>query len=282
MLPFLIVDCKGLSVIIFSRDNKKYVYIGIIDFNIVSSKWQTICCKKQIWGENWEMKNITIDALKKVPAFIELENEDIEEIARISIKKVFGKGEIIFMEGDPGDAFYFIKTGKVKIYKTTSDGREHIFTILSEGDVFAEVALFNDITYPATAEVLEDVELGMIKNKDLEDLIRSNVEIALQIIKVFSRKLFSSQQKVKELALGDTYDRIARTLLVFAKDHGIKTDDGIEIKLNISRQELANMIGTARETVSRSLSQFKKEGSIDIIGRKIIIKDINQLRSWIQ
>lgn len=228
------------------------------------------------------MKNITIDILKKIPAFAELKDEDIEEIVKITIKRNFKKGTIIFMEGDPGEAFYFIKSGKVKIYKTTSDGREHIFTILSEGGVFAEVALFNDIPYPATAEVLEDVELGMIKNKDLEDLIRRNVEIALQIIKVFSKKLFSSQQKVKELALGDTYDRIARTLIVFAKDHGIKTPNGIEIRLNISRQELANMIGTARETVSRSLSQFRKEGSIDIEGRKIIIKDMDKLEAWIQ
>lgn len=228
------------------------------------------------------MKNITIDILKKIPAFAELKDEDIEEIVKITIKRNFKKGTIIFMEGNPGEAFYFIKSGKVKIYKTTSDGREHIFTILSEGGVFAEVALFNDIPYPATAEVLEDVELGMIKNKDLEDLIRRNVEIALQIIKVFSKKLFSSQQKVKELALGDTYDRIARTLIVFAKDHGIKTPNGIEIRLNISRQELANMIGTARETVSKSLSQFRKEGSIDIEGRKIIIKDMDKLEAWIQ
>ena len=228
------------------------------------------------------MGNITIDILKKIPAYSELDDKDIESIAKITISKSLKKGEIVFMEGDPGNAFYFIKSGKVKIYKTTADGREHIFTILSEGGVFAEVALFGDIKYPATAEILEDANIGMIKNEDLEELIRNNVEIALQIIKVFSRKLYLSQQKVKELALSDTYDRLARTLIGFAKDHGVKTHRGIEIKLNISRQELGNMVGTARETVSRSLSQFRKEGSIDLEARKIIIKDMKKLQEWIQ
>lgn len=227
------------------------------------------------------MKIAIEEILKKIPAFSQLKEKDIKRIGEITIERSFRKGAIIFMEGDPGEAFYFIKSGKVKVYKTTPDGREHIFTILSEGGVFAEVTLFNDIPYPASAEVLEDAEIGMIKNKELEDLIRTNADIALQIIKVLSKKLFSSQQKVKELALGDTYTRIAKTLITFAEDHGTQTSNGIEIRLNISRQELANMIGTARETVSRSLSQFKKEGSIDIEGKKITIKNMEKLKSWI-
>ncbi|AKL94106.1 transcriptional regulator, Crp/Fnr family [Clostridium aceticum] len=228
------------------------------------------------------MRNMTIDILKKIPAFSQLNENNVESISKITVERNFKKGAIIFMEGDPGEAFYFIKSGKVKIYKTTLDGREHIFTILSEGGVFAEVTLFNDIPYPASAEILEDAEIGMIKNTDLENLIRNNAEIALQIIKVLSKKLFYSQQKVKELALGDTYMRIAKTLLTFAKEHGKETSNGVEIKLNISRQELANMIGTARETVSRALGQFKKEGSVDIEGRKIVIRDIEKLKGWIQ
>lgn len=225
---------------------------------------------------------MNIEILKGIPVFSQLKQQDIEKISKISIERSLKKGTIIFMEGDPGEAFYFIKSGKVKVYKTTLDGREHIFTILSAGGVFAEVALFNDIAYPASAEVIEDAEIGMIKNKDLEDLIRTNAEIALEIIKVFSKKLFNSQQKVKELALGDTYMRIAKNLITFGKEHGTKTPDGVEIKLNISRQELANMIGTARETVSRALSQFKKEGAIDIEGKKITIKNMEKLKDWIQ
>lgn len=228
------------------------------------------------------MKDKNVDILKKVPVFSELKDEDLKKISNITVEKNYRKGAIIFMEGDPGDAFYFIKSGKVKVFKNTIDGRELIFTILSQGNVFAEVALFNDINYPASAEVLEDASIGMIRNEDLENLIRLNTEIALQIIKVLSRKLYDSQQKVKELALGDTYSRIAQTLMKLALNHGVQTAEGIELALDISRQELAAMTGTARETVSRALSQFKKEGSITMNRRKIIIKDMKKLNCWIQ
>lgn len=228
------------------------------------------------------MRVSTVDILKNIPAFSSLDSSDLNKINEITIERHFRKGSIIFMEGDPGEAFFFIKSGKVKIFKITPDGRELIFAILSEGDVFAEVTLFNDINYPASAEILEDASLGMIKNKDLEALIGDHSELALPIIKVLSRKLFNSQQKVKELALGDTYMRTAQTLIKLAEAHGKVTDEGIEVKLDISRQELANMIGTARETVSRALSQFKKEGSIDISGKKIIVLNMNKLKGWIQ
>jgi len=224
----------------------------------------------------------TVSILKKLPAFSNLQDLDLSKINEITIQRNYRKGSIIFMEGDPGEAFYFIKSGKVKIYKTSPDGRELIFAILSEGDVFAEVTLFNDINYPASAEVMEDASLGMIKNQDLEGVISKNAELALAIIKVLSKKLFNSQQKVKELALGDTFMRTAQTIIKLAEEHGKKTDEGLEVKLDISRQELANMIGTARETVSRALSQFKKEGSVDISGKKIIVKDMKKLKSWIQ
>lgn len=228
------------------------------------------------------MKRVDINILRKVPVFSQLSDEDLEQISSVTIEKTFRKGTIIFMAGDKGDAFYFVKSGKIKVFKTTADGRELIFTILNEGDVFAEVALFNDIEYPASTEVLEDARVGIIRNEDLENLIRKNSEIALHIIKVFSKKLYSSQQKVKELALGDTYARTAQTLIKIAENEGRQTDQGIEFQLNLSRQELANLIGTARETVSRVLSQFRKEGSILIDRKKIIIKDMRKLQAWTQ
>lgn len=222
------------------------------------------------------------DILKKIPAFTTLNEEDLQKIWDMTIERKMKKGTLIFMEGDPGEAFYFIKSGKVKVFQTALDGRELILTILGAGDVFAEVTLFNNIPYPASAEVIEDASIGMIRNEDLERLVGSNAEIGLRIIKVLNRKLFDSQQKVREMALGDTFMRIARILLRLAQEHGVETEGGIELKLNLSRQELANMIGTARETVSRVLSEFKKEGAIAIHGKKLLIKDKKKLQSWIQ
>jgi len=184
------------------------------------------------------------------------------------------------MEGEPGEAFFYIKSGLVKIYKVSSDGREHILHILNEGHVFAEVTLFNNSSYPATAEVLEDAQIGMIKNSDLEKLIIKNAEISLELIKYLNKRLVEAQNKVRNLALYDTFGRTAQALVKLAEDYGKKTNEGIELDLNISRQELANIVGTTRETVIRVLAAFKKEKSIELDKSSIIIKNIDKVKLW--
>ncbi|SHJ45684.1 transcriptional regulator, Crp/Fnr family [Geosporobacter subterraneus DSM 17957] len=223
-----------------------------------------------------------IELIKHVPLFSQLDQESLEKISSITQEKRYRKGAIIFMEGDKGEALYFIKSGKVKISKLSNDGRELILNIYGSGDVFAEVTLFNNVMYPATAEVMEDAVVGVIMNGDLEELVRQNADLALQIIKILNKRLYMSQMKLKQMALSDTYVRTAQILVKLADDHGVEKNGAIDLKLDLSRQELANMIGTARETVSRALSQFKKEGSIEISGKKIIIKNMEKLKSWLQ
>ncbi len=222
-----------------------------------------------------------IEALKKVPIFSQLKEEDLDKILSITIHKKYKKGSIIFMEGDKGEAFYFIKSGKIKISKSSKDGKELILNIYGENHVFAEVTIFNDICYPATAEIIEDAVVGVIRNYDLEKLIKSNIELGFNLIKILSKRLFNAQMKLKQIALNDTYSRTADTLIRLSKNVGVERNGQIEFDLDLSRQELANMIGTARETVSRILSRFKKEGSIDISGKKMVIKDIKKLEGWL-
>lgn len=225
--------------------------------------------------------NNNIDALKKLPIFSQLKAEELKKILSITNIKNYKKGSVIFMEGDKGEAFYFIKSGKIKISKSSKDGKELILNIYGENNVFAEVTIFNDINYPATAEVLEDASVGVIRNIDLEKLIRYNADMGLNLIKILSKRLFNAQMKLKQLALNDAYFRTADVLIRLSQNLARQRNGEIELNLELSRQELANMIGTARETVSRVLSRFKKEGSIDIIGKKIIIKDIEKLKSWL-
>lgn len=221
-----------------------------------------------------------VDLLKHIPIFSQLNQESLEKIASITIERRYRKGTIIFMEGDKGEALFFIKNGKVKISKISNDGRELIFNIYGEGDVFAEVTLFNDVAYPATAEVVEDAFIGMIKNEDLEKLVSKDADLALRIIKILNKRLYMAQMKLKQMALSDTHVRTAQMIIKLAQEHGVEQDGMIELKLELSRQDLANMIGTARETVSRALSQFKKEGAIEISGKKIVVKNMKKLKRW--
>lgn len=220
------------------------------------------------------------DYLKQISVFASLTEEHLRKIDSISITRNYAKGRIIIMEGEPGEAFFYIKSGMIKISKLSGDGREHILHILNEGHVFAEVTLFGQSPYPATAEVLEDAQIGMIKNSDLEALIVENPEISLQLIKYLNKRLVEAQNKVRNLALYDTYGRTAQALVKLAEDYGRKTAQGIELDLGISRQELANIVGTTRETVIRVLAAFKKEKSIDLDKSSIIIMNLDKIKQW--
>lgn len=220
------------------------------------------------------------DYLRQISIFSELKEEFLEKIHNISSPRRYGKGRIIIMEGEPGEAFFYVKSGLIKISKLSSDGREHILHILNEGHIFAEVTLFSKTVYPATAEVLEEAEIGMIKNEELEKVLMQNPELALQLIKYLNKRLVEAHMKIRNLALYDTYGRTAQALLKLAEDYGKKSSKGIELDLNISRQELANIVGTTRETVIRALTTFKKEHSIDIDKNTITITDLEKVKEW--
>ena len=220
------------------------------------------------------------DYLRQISIFSELESEFLEEIYKISRVRKYEKGRIIFMEGEPGEAFFYIKSGLVKISKLSRDGREHILHVLNEGHVFAEVTLFSNTEYPATAEVLEDAEIGIIKNEDLEKVIKENPDLSLQMIKYLNKRLVEAHMKIRNLALYDTYERTAQALVKLAEDYGKKSSKGVNLDINISRQELANIVGTTRETVIRALTAFKKEHLIGIEKNTITIIDLESLKEW--
>lgn len=220
------------------------------------------------------------DYLRQISIFSELESEFLEEIYKISRVRKYEKGRIIFMEGEPGEAFFYIKSGLVKISKLSRDGREHILHVLNEGHVFAEVTLFSNTEYPATAEVLEDAEIGIIKNEDLEKVIKENPDLSLQMIKYLNKRLVEAHMKIRNLALYDTYERTAQALVKLAEDYGKKSSKGVNLDINISRQELANIVGTTRETVIRALTAFKKERLIGIEKNTITIIDLESLKEW--
>lgn len=224
-----------------------------------------------------------LQQLRKMPIFADLTDDQLRDIHTITTERNHRKGTIIFMEDEPGEGFHYLKAGKVKIVKMTDDGREHIINILSPGDLFAEVLLFNNGTYPATAMAVEDSKVGVIKNKDLERLILNNNVLALQLIKALSLRLLFAQKKIKNLALNDVTARTAETLLNLSKQHGKLLPGGnIELTLDLSRQELASLVGTTRETVTRTLSAMKKEKLIDFDTHKIVLLLPEQLKRLIQ
>ncbi len=219
--------------------------------------------------------------LKKIPVFADLPDDALLAIHRHTVEKTYRRGTVIFFEGDPGEGFHYVRSGRVKIVKAVADGREHIIKLLNPGDLFAEVLLFSSQPYPATAVAAEDARVGVIRNADLEQLVLGNNTFALQLIKALSQRLLYAQQKIKNLALGDVSARTAETLLRLGREHGRPADNGaVVIKIGLSRQELANLVGTTRETVTRTLSALKKDKIIDFAGDSITILKPEKLKSY--
>lgn len=212
--------------------------------------------------------------------FADLSHGDLSKISDIVIYRKYKKGMIIFMEGEPGDELYFVKQGRIKLAKALADGREQILHFVQKGEVFAEVLLFDGGTFPATAEVVEDAEVGIIRNKELDKLLNTHPEIAVKLLKIMSHRLRKAQLQIRDLALKDTYGRMASTLLKLAAEYGVEKQNTTEIDISLSQQELANMIGSSRETVARILSDFKKQKLVEVNKQKVSIIDLTGLQHW--
>lgn len=221
--------------------------------------------------------------LRTIPLFAALREEDLQRIARLANERFYPKDSIIFFEGEPGEAFFFLKSGRVKIAKLNPEGAEQILKLLEPGTVFAEVILFTDESYPATARVMEDAKVGMIKKKDFEELVVAQPELAVRLLKLLNSRLREAQLQIKEMGLLDTHSRTASLLLRLAKTYGVEDADGaIRFELNLNRQDLASMIGTTRETVTRVLSKFRKLGIIELKGDEVTILEPEELEGWIE
>ena len=219
-----------------------------------------------------------MEYLKQVPLFSDLPTEVLQRIDIVVVERTCRKGETIFMEGDPGQGLHFVRTGRVKIVKTAEDGREHIIKFLKAGEIFAEVLLFNHLPYPATSVAVEDSRIGLIRNEDLEKLILENNALALLLIRSLSQRLLYAQQKIKELALQDVPARTAELLLRLSREQGHRDAAGKPLlELPESRQELAGLMGTSRETLSRTLSDFKRRKWISMEGNRIVLLQEEQL-----
>lgn len=228
------------------------------------------------------MTGMGVSVLRRVPVFEDLAPEELLVIDGVTAERRIIRNGTVFTEGDVGEGLHFIRSGKVKIVKMSTDGREHILNILGPGEVFAEVLLFNEAPYPATAVAMEDSVVGVIRNQELEALLLEHPRVAVHIIQVMSKKLLYIQSRVKSFAFSDSQAKIAQTLNYLLGRYGKSAKQGTEVTLEINRQDLANMAGTTRETVSRVFRTLKDDGVIYDEERQIVVRDLDRLRQYFQ
>jgi CRP-like cAMP-binding protein len=218
-----------------------------------------------------EIKNVTI--------FGTLADSDVEDIKGYFSVEEFRKKEAIFDEGDPSDVLYGVLEGKVKITKISAEGKEIIIEVISPGDVFGAVAVMRGFPYPANAVAMEDSKLLRVSRTNFLKILDGYPSVMYCMMQNIGDRMKGSHESLKNIALEKVSSRIASLLLKLAEKSGVETPEGTVIDFKLTKQDIADMVGTTVETSIRTMSQFKKQGLVEEREGQIVIKDAEKLRS---
>jgi len=212
------------------------------------------------------------ELLRTVPIFAELSDADIASLSRLATRRRYPKDTVVFFENEEGDFFFMIVEGRIKVTILGDDGREIILSVLGPGDFFGEMALLDNEPRSATAIAAEETELLCLHRNDLQTVLTDNKAILTSFIKVLTSRLRKANHQISTLALLDVYGRVARVIMEMAKEEGRRLKDGRIAFRRATHQEIANRIGTTRETVTRMLKEIERQGLIEIDGKEIVVQ----------
>ncbi|WP_096198988.1 Crp/Fnr family transcriptional regulator [Bacillus sp. FJAT-45350] len=207
---------------------------------------------------------MTEASFTSITLFSNLSKDEKNSLDSINTVETIKKGEVIFFEFDIAEAIYFVNKGKIRISKSSTEGKEITLTVRKPGEIFAEAALFGTKgdTYPATATAIEESVVSSIQIKELEEYAKKCPEIANGLFKIMSNRLRTSQATLRDVALYGKQDSLASTLLRLVKEYGEETEQGITIQLKLTHEELGSYFGATRESVNRLINQLKREGIV--------------------
>jgi len=219
-----------------------------------------------------------LEALAKSALLRGMPANSLERLASAARRRTFRRGEVIFHEGDPGDALHVLSSGRVKVSITGESGHEAVFSILTPGDCFGELSLIDGGERSATVEALEPVETVALRRADFMEVVRKDPETLDRLLVALSAKIRHISEVVGDLAFLDLEGRLAKRLLELAAEHGRSTDGEILIELPITQEDLAAMIGATRTSVNKLLGWYEDQGAIRHEGRQIVVIDPERLR----
>lgn len=215
-----------------------------------------------------------VPILQRVPLFSQLGAAELQRVVDVARERSYPKNSVILFEDDPGDALYVVATGQVKVVLIGEDGREVILSVMGPGEFFGEMSLLDDEPRSAHVIAMEDSALAVLRREDFESLLTQTPQIALALLREMSRRLRRADEKVGSLVLLDVQGRVARLLLDMASEEG-----GERITRRLTHHTIAQMIGSSRETVSRTMRDLADKGLIAVQRRDIVIRDRVALES---
>ncbi len=214
-----------------------------------------------------------VELLAGLPLFQGMHRNHIEQIARIAVAQSHGRGDMVFHEGDDGNGLYIMISGRVKIFKLSQEGKEQILHIFGPGEPFGEVAVFAGRHFPANAETIEESKVLFIPRNSFVELIEREPSLALNMLAVLSLRLRLFARLIEDLSLKEVPGRLAAYLLFLSE----RDEESEELKLDIAKSQLASVLGTIPETLSRILARMSGQGIIEVEGRRIRLLDRSAL-----
>jgi CRP/FNR family transcriptional regulator len=210
-----------------------------------------------------------LDIIAAIPIFNGLPEDQLTAIVQIAAEKKVNKGEILFSEGDEGKGFYVIADGRLKVFKVSPEGKEQILHILGPGQPFGEVSVFAGQRFPANAQALEKSRVIFLPRTAIVNLISANPSLALNMLAVMSKKLRQFAVQIENLSLKEMPARLASYLVFLAEEQNAAES----VTLNISKGQLASILGTIPETLSRVFAKLSGQNLIRVDGKKITLLD---------
>ena len=209
--------------------------------------------------------------LKHIRLFDGISPSDMQEMEKITRMEEVKKRQPLYLTGDPSRNVYLLKRGRVKIANTAPSGKEVTFDILEPGEVFGELDVLEDVPRSTSAEALDDALICVIPRKDFDQYLAMHPTVMFKLTKLIGLRLKKIQSRVEDLVFRDVPARLAHLLSELSKTEGVADKQGIRLTVKLTHQEMANLIGCSRETVSTTMGQFRDDGLIQMDGRTITI-----------
>ena len=218
------------------------------------------------------------DVLRRAPLFEALDEEETRALRSGVTDVDLARGERLFDEGDDGDRLYVVLDGKIKLTRTSPDGRENLVSLVGPGEMFGELSLFDPRPRTMTASAVTDVRLAALAHENLRSWLTGHPDVALHLLAALARRLRRTNEVMSDLVFTDVPGRVAKALLDLAARFGTQQEDGLQVDHDLTQEELAQLVGASRETVNKALADFVARGWIQLHPKSVLLIDIERMR----
>ena len=230
------------------------------------------------WRRSGRLSAVDIDVVRKAPLFAALNDEAARALMESMTSSHLERSDILFREGEQGDRIYVIGEGKIKLGRSSVDGRENLLAILGPGEMFGELSLFDPGPRTATATAIAETQLIALGHDDLDSFLLGRPAVAANLLAALARRLRRTNEALADLVFTDVPGRVAKALLDLSTRFGRPADEGILVAHELTQEELAQLVGASRETVNKALADFASRGWIKLEARAVVLTDVERLK----